>query len=157
MTTYVSRSDAVVALRSFGRRFADVLEGPSDDDAWERLVRRGSSSGQSAVQVVADAVAQLRSLAEVVPRLQTDAIPAPRSLTSFAPSDGDSLESLQDAVRSAAADAGDALDGRDDNDYDSELLVNNARVTLAAYVSGIVTRLAADTRRAAAAVSEASD
>jgi hypothetical protein len=155
MTMYVSRSDAVVALRSFGRRFADVIEGPSDDDAWERLTRRPGTDGHSAVDLVARAVGELRALAEAIPRLRTESMPSIRSVATLVPDTGDSLESLQSAVRSAAADAGDALDGRDDNDYESELMANHTRVTLASYVSEMVTRLAADTRRASAAIDEA--
>jgi hypothetical protein len=39
----VSQGDAVVAVRSFPRRYREALAGPADDPAWDRIVRRRPS------------------------------------------------------------------------------------------------------------------
>jgi hypothetical protein len=36
----ISQNDAVVAVRSFPRRYRQALTGPPDDPAWDRIVRR---------------------------------------------------------------------------------------------------------------------
>ena len=41
----VSQGDAVVAVRSFPRRYREALAGPADDPAWDRIVRRRPSPG----------------------------------------------------------------------------------------------------------------
>ena len=40
----VSQGDAVVAVRSFPRRYREALAGPADDPAWDRIVRRRPSA-----------------------------------------------------------------------------------------------------------------
>ncbi len=39
----ISQGDAVVAVRSFPRRYREALAGPADDPAWDRIVRRRPS------------------------------------------------------------------------------------------------------------------
>jgi len=39
----ISQGDAVVAVRSFPRRYREALAGPVDDPAWDRIVRRRPS------------------------------------------------------------------------------------------------------------------
>ena len=54
--------DAAVAVRSLPRRFGEILNGPLDDDTWDRLVRTTDSSGHSAAGWAAQTTALLTSL-----------------------------------------------------------------------------------------------
>jgi hypothetical protein len=155
MAQLVSRSDAIVALRSFGRRFADVLEGPPDDAAWERLVRHVGPEGHSAVGFVRAGAYELRSLGKALTALAHDAVPVVDLHPVDEPSIDDTITQLQADVRLAAATAGQALDDRRNEDYERRFLVGAHETTVAAYVSDVVTRLAANIRNAQEAVDEA--
>jgi hypothetical protein len=152
--TYVSRADAVVALRSFGRRFSDVISGPVGDDAWERLVRTVGPEGLSAMGFVFTAAAELSSLAVALAALPSTFSVSFPAVPSAEPSGSVTIAELQAQVKAAAGSAADALDARRDEDYETAVQTSSKATTVGAHISEMVTRLAASIRHAEAATQQ---
>ncbi len=147
MSSYVNRSDAVVALKSFGRRYTELISGPVGDDAWDRLVRTPGVEGKSAVDYVVNAIEQLNSftsLAALVPK----SADAPKSMGAH------SIAELQAMVKSVSAAAALALDERRDEDYERDMGVNQS-TSLGHVASDLVTTLGANLRLGEAAIEAA--
>ena len=68
--------DAAVAVRSLPRRFGEILNGPLDDDTWDRLVRTTDTSGHSAAGWAAQTTALLTSLGTAIAALPLTARPS---------------------------------------------------------------------------------
>jgi hypothetical protein len=153
MSDHISHADAVVALRSFGRRYSEVLAGPPDDDAWERLIRTSGSGGHSAFDEVRHAAAKLGAVAALCVALPT--VQAPSAATGVMPSESLETAALITAVRSAAGSAGDALEARSDDDDERSVTVNEVAVSFGSYISTTVKALADGVRRAERAIENA--
>ena len=70
--TVLSVADAIVALRSFPRRFRELIGPPGDDDAWDRLVRTvGPGQERSALGWAARAARELAVLGQAIAALPT--------------------------------------------------------------------------------------
>jgi hypothetical protein len=152
MSDHISQADAIVALRSFGRRFSEVLVGPPDDDAWERLIR-ASGDGLSAFDEVRQAVATMRSLTSLCVALPGEQ--APIVAMAVLPSENLTTADLITEVRAASAAAGEALETRSDDDDDRSVMLNDVRVSFSHYISSTVTALAAGVRQAERAIENA--
>jgi hypothetical protein len=157
MTNYVNRADAVVALKSFGRRYRELILGPVGDDAWERLVRYPGAEGKSAVEYVAVAIDDLGALAaaaSLISRTPSDEAPIPEPVSNR--SSSHSIAELQALVQRASQAASGALDDRLDEDYDKQVHTVSGQITsVGEYVSEVVHRLAANLRHGEAAIEEA--
>jgi hypothetical protein len=157
MSNYVNRADATVALKSFGRRYSDLISGPAGDDAWERLVRSPGERGKSAVDYVANAIDELALFASIAPLAAQptaikSALPEQRvaeAVTSH------SISELQAMVKSVSAAAALALDARRDEDYDNTMVVGGVETSLGQTASELVTSLGANLRHGEAAIDEA--
>jgi hypothetical protein len=153
--SHISRSDAVVALRSFGRRYADVLTGPVGDDSWERQARKVGADGHSGAGFVAAAVDELHLLVALLTAVPVTAKPTVAAAQTAEPTATMALTQLQSDAKSAAASAGDALSARQDEDFDKKIVVGTRETTVGAYINEVVTRLAANVRHAEAAIEHA--
>jgi hypothetical protein len=155
MSHYVNRSDAVVALKSFGRRYSDLISGPVGDDAWERLVTTSGTDGKSAVDYVAYAIEQLASftsLAALVAKVPDSAKRGPFNQTQNTTIDSQSIPTLQAAVKNASTAAAKALEARRDEDYERDMMVGGTTTSLGHLATELVTTLAANLRRGEAAI-----
>jgi hypothetical protein len=152
---HISRTDAVVALRSFGRRYADVLTGPVGDDAWERQARKVGADGHSGAGFVAAAIGDLHSLVGLLIAVPVTAKPSVVAVSTTEPALSVALTQLQADVKSAAASAGDALDARQDEDFEKKIRVGNRETNVGAHINELITRLAADVRHAESAIEHA--
>ncbi len=155
--SFVGRSDAVVALRSFARRYAEALTGPEGDEAWDRLVRHAGLGGRSAVGHTVAATAELDSLANLLRSMTTTASLSVTSPRTQEPSPNRTVESLIREVKASASAAADALDARRDTDYDTAVMIDARKTTLGAHVSNVVNRLSAGLRLIDAAIESARD
>jgi hypothetical protein len=156
MSNYVNRADAIVALKSFGRRYSELIAGPIDDDAWERLVRTSDATGKSALAYVATAIEDLSSVATLAMSIGR----APSSDGPFLQTVRDKIDSqaiaeLQAMVKSTSQTASSALDARLDEDYDKQVTIAGRTVSVGNYVSDVVNRLAANLRHGQAAIDDA--
>lgn len=155
--SFVGRSDAVVALRSFARRYAEAVSGPEGDDAWDRLVRHAGLGGRSALGHTVAAVAELDSLANLLRSMTTTASLAVTSPRTHEPAADQTIDSLIGEVKTSASAAADALDARRDSDYDTEVIIDARKTTLGEHVSNVVNRLSAGLRLIDAAIESARD
>ncbi len=153
--SFVGRPDAVVALRSFARRYSEAISGPVGDDAWERLVRHRGLGGRSALGHVIAAVAEMQSLASLLESVTKTASPSATSPRTAEPSADTSVESLQADVATAASVAADALDARRDADYEANVTVDGRMLLLGDHVSNVVNRLSAGLRLIEASIESA--
>ncbi len=153
--SFVGRSDAVVALRSFSRRYTEAISGPAGDDAWERLVRHRGLGGRSALGHVVAAIAEMDALAALLTSVTKTASPSGVSPRTAEPTDSQSIESLQSDVQTAASAAADALDDRRDADYDATVTIDGRPHLLGDHVSNVVNRLSAGLRLIEASIESA--
>jgi hypothetical protein len=144
--SFVGRSDAVVALRSFSRRYSDAIGGPVGEDAWERIVRHQGLGGRSALGHVVAAIAELDALTALLNSVTKTASPSGVSPRTEEPGDHQSIGSLQADVRTAATSAAEALDDRRDSDYEAAVTVDGRELPLGDHVSNVVNRLSAGLR-----------
>ncbi len=157
MSNYVNRADAIVALKSFGRRYSDLISGPAGDDAWERLVRSPGTSGKSAVDYVALAIDELALFSVTAPqaaRLDATKSALPEQRVAEVVT-SQSISELQAMVKSVSAAAALALEARRDEDYENTMVVGRVETSLDQLASELVTTLGANLRHGEAAIDEA--
>ncbi len=71
----LSPNDAVVALRSYPRRYRGALAPIEDDESIEELAQQVGPEGRSAVELAADTVRTWSVLGEALRRIQVDDTP----------------------------------------------------------------------------------
>lgn len=135
MDDHVNFSDAVVALRSFGRRYGLVLNGPQGDDAWDRVVHKPGAAGASALDLAATTTAAFEGLTHTLNALAHTA-----TLTANTPAVSSvgattTVATVLASLSRAAAAAADALDTRRSDDEDRAITVDGRASTIGRYVS----------------------
>lgn len=155
MTEHVSFSDAVVALRSFPRRFREVLSGPPGDDAWERLVRRPGAGGQSALDHGAQAAALMSVLGGVLAGLPTTATPSAAVPARRPVGPDTAIDDVLERIAGTSGAAAEALAARRSDDAKRNVQWNTATVSIGQMVSAVVGDVADHLRHASAALEDA--
>jgi hypothetical protein len=134
----LNMNDAAVALRSFGRRYGEVVNGPVGDDAWERKVRAVQPKSHSALAYVAHAAASIDALAVALIALPKTKEPVLSLPAIGEPTNDATASSLVQQVKTAGANAAAALDARSHDDYDRTVLVGSKTVEVRAAVADVV-------------------
>ena len=135
MDDHINFSDAVVALRSFGRRYSVVLSGPQGDDAWDRVIRKPGAAGASALDLAATTTAALEGLARTLESVSRSAtLTANTHAVASVPATV-SIATVLASLTIAAMAAGDALDKRRSDDEDRAITVDGRASTVGHYVS----------------------
>ena len=152
MDDHVNFSDAVVALRSFGRRYSLVLSGPQGDDAWDRVVRTPGAAGASALDLAATTTAAFEDLTHTLGALAhkatlTASTPAVASVGSTT-----TVAAVLASLNRAAAAAANALAERRSDDEDRAITVDGHASTVGHYVSTSIQRAAHRLREIESAV-----
>ena len=151
--------DAAVAVRSLPRRFGEILNGPADDDAWDRLVRTADSSGRSAAGWAAQTTALVTALGTAIAALSLTARPtvelakivSARSEPLQAATIATVLHELSDVAGSAAT----AIEGRLHSDFDRKCVVDGTEITAEALITRVVESAVANLHHAEAALDAA--
>jgi hypothetical protein len=136
----LNKNDAMVAMRSLGRRYGEVVNGPVGDDAWERKVRAAPPKGHSALAYVAHATATLAVLASAVSALPNTKEPLLSLPTIAEPNRDVEPMTLVAGLKSAGAGAAAALDARSHDDYHRTILVNGTAREVREVVADLVTQ-----------------
>lgn len=155
MTDTIAFSDAVVALRSFARRYREVLSGPPGDDAWERLVRRPDSSGHSALALAAHAAALLDALIATLHTLPATAAPAFVHPVVAPVGDDVAIDATLTHVARSSSAAADALWSRRTDDAERPVTIDGVDRDVATLVSDVVSAVAEHLRSAQKAIDDA--
>ena len=155
MTDTIAFSDAVVALRSFARRYREVLSGPAGDDAWERLVRRPDASGHSALAIAAHAGSLLDALIATLHTLPSTAAPAFTHPPLRTVADDVAIDAVLGHVARASSAAADALWSRRTDDAERPVSIDGVNGDVATVVSEVVTQVADHLRSAQKAIDNA--
>ncbi len=135
MDDHVNFSDAVVALRSFGRRYSVVLSGPQGDDAWDRVVRKPGAAGVSAIDMAATTMASFEGLTLTLDSMSRSAtLTATTHAVASVPATTTVATVLASLTKAAMA-AADALDKRRSDDEDRAITVDGHASTVGHYVS----------------------
>lgn len=149
----LSKRDAAVSLKSFGRRYAEVAAGPLDDESWERIMRTPASNKRSALNTLQQATADLRALTEVVAILPTTERPSV-SLAISANSTATVAESIGN-VKAASAAASAAVQEQSNESYDREVNLDGQVITVRQLVTTVVNRCVQGLREAQNAIDSA--
>ena len=150
--------DAAVAVRSLPRRFGEILNGPADDDAWDRLVRTADSSGRSAAGWAAQTTALVTALGTAIAALSVTARPtvelakivSARSEPLQAATIATVLHQLSDVAGSAAT----AIEGLH-SDFDRKCVVDGTEITAEALITRVVESAVANLHHGEAALDAA--
>ena len=145
-------SDAIVALRSFPRRFGEELAGPLDDDAWVRLLTARADGGLSALDTVQQATLRLDALATTLTQLPH--VATLKATTTFdwehlndlGPMPGTTFASLMAKLKKSANAAADAVESRRDEDLDREITLDKAPSTIGEHLGHVVNQTATEIR-----------
>lgn len=111
--------DAVVALRSFPRRFRGVFARPDDDDDRvdpDEAARRPGADGVTAAEHLGSAIGLVRSAGDVARSRHVAALP------TTGPDNGRPLPELLDELDIAADDAAERVDAVPSGDWTSDVL-----------------------------------
>jgi hypothetical protein len=140
----LSLSDAVVALRSFPRRFSESVVGPIDDDAFVRSLLRAGADGFSVIDVIQQTAAHLDGLATTLAALPRISVPSTSTTVRWTHLDdlGEDPKTtltalLSDLKRSAVA-AADAAEARRGDDLEREVHVDSGTTTIGAFLDQTV-------------------
>ena len=145
----ISVSDAIVAMRSFPRRYRELVGPPGDDDSWDRLVRTvGRGQARSALGWTARSGRELAAFGNAISALPTHAIVRCHLRSAAEPAEVSNTTSvltvLQD-LTSAATMAAVACEARSSADWDRMILLDgierSARDVLGHIVQGVAERL----------------
>jgi hypothetical protein len=150
----LNMNDAAVALRSFGRRYNEVVTGPTGDDAWERKVRSTGGNG-SALAHVEHATKTLQELTRALTALPSTKEPALTIPNLTEPSTDDSVKELVAALKSAGAEAGAALEARSHDDYDRSMKLNGKSTPVRTIVATVVEQCVTGLKHAEEAIENA--
>ena len=155
----LNMADAAVAIRSFPRRYLEVVSGPVGDDAWERLVRTVGPDGRSAIGFVAHVTELLTVLGTAIAALPVQTQPSVNvaSLESkySEPASSVTISMATDALRSAADRAATAVEGRSHNEFERSCSVDGHNVNAREFVERIVKASVAHLKDSEAAVDAA--
>ncbi len=135
MDDHMNFPDAVVALRSFGRRYSVVLNGPQGDDAWDRVIRKPGAAGASALDLAATTTAALEGLASTLDSVSRSATLAANTHAVVSVPATISTATVLASLTIAAMAAADALDKRRSDDEDRAITVDGRASTVGHYVS----------------------
>lgn len=151
--------DAAVTVRSLPRRFGEILNGPLDDDTWDRLVRTPDAAGRSAAGWTAQTTALITALGTAIAALPMTARPAVElaKLTTgrSEPSRGTAIATVLHELGDVAGRAATAIEGRQPGDFDRKCLVDGAEEAAFDFVNRVVAAAVANLRHAADAVDAA--
>lgn len=151
----LNMNDAVVALRSFGRRYGEVVNGPVGDEAWEGKVRATPPKGGSALAHVLFATEYLRALTKALTAMPSTKEPVLTTPHLSEPAaDADPTKLIAD-LKAAGASAGDALDARSHDDYDRSFTFDGKLVEIRSVVETVVQRCVAGLKLADQAIQDA--
>ncbi len=139
----LNMNDAGVALRSFGRRYGEVVNGPVGDDGWDRKVRAVPESGASALAHVLVATEYLRALTKALMALQTTKDPVMTTPRLTEPATGADSKKLVADLKAAGTAAGEALDAKSHDDYERTVKLDAELVEVRSAVETVVKRCVA--------------
>jgi hypothetical protein len=156
----ISFADAEVALRSLPRRFSEVISGPPDDPAWDRIVRAPSGTpARSALGWAATAASMATNLADLTDDLLRSSAPQldlrDEAAASFQPDDTTSVASMLDSLRIASTRAADALAARRSEDSERTVHIDGEQTAFGDAVSRLVSEATGAIRRAQQAIDAA--
>jgi hypothetical protein len=151
----LNMNDAIVALRSFGRRYGEVVNGPIGDDAWELKVRDVQPKSHSALAHVAYAAAALSALTGAINALPNIKEPLLSLPTITEPSATLEPMTLVASLKTAGAGSAAALEARSHDDYHRTLLVNGTPREVREVVTDLVTHCVAGLKLAQEAIDNA--
>ncbi len=156
----ISFADAVVALRSLPRRFTEVLSGPPDDDAWDRIVRfETGTPPRSAMGWAAAAAALVSSLADALDALPKMSKPSvdlrDEHASSFRPDPTATVADVLATIAAVSSRAATALAGRRPEDDDRAVIIDGREGTLGELVTQVVTEATGAIRTAQSAIDAA--
>jgi hypothetical protein len=114
----INLGDAEVALRSFGRRYGEIVNGPVGDDAWERRVRHIGPGGTSALGILIHSTSAVSGLAGALATITSVASPVIGEPTTSEPSSEVPVASLVEALKHAGSAAADALKSHSRDEFD---------------------------------------
>ena len=151
--------DAAVTVRSLPRRFGEILNGPVDDDAWDRLVRTADPSGRSAAGWAAQTSTLLTALGTAIAALPMTARPAIElaKLTTgrTEPTRATDLATVLHELGDVAGRAATAIEGRQHDDFDRKCVVDGAEQPAYELVNTVVAAAVANLHHASAALDAA--
>ena len=147
--------DAEVALRTFGRRYGEIVSGPVGDDAWERKVRHVGPGGLSALGVVSRATSALTALGSALATLTSVASPVVGDAMTTEPAESASVASLVDSLKHAGTSAADALKSHSHNEFDRTVQMSGQQVSAREAISKTVDLCVAGLKSAQAAIDSA--
>lgn len=151
----LNMNDAGVALRSFGRRYGEVVNGPVGDDGWDRKVRAAVDGGASALAQVLYATEYLRALTKALLAMPSTKEPVMHTPRLIEPATGTDSKKLVADLKAAGTDAGEALDARSHDDYKRSLKVDGELVEVRSVVETVVKRCVAGLKFAEQAIEAA--
>jgi hypothetical protein len=151
----LNMNDAMVALRSFGRRYGEVVNGPVGDDTWERKVHTAQPKSHSALAYVAHATATLSALASAVNALPNTKEPILTLPSITEPNTDLEPMTLVAGLKTAGAGAAAALEARSHDDYHRNLLVNGTAREVREVVADVVAQCVTGLKLAQEAIDSA--
>lgn len=153
--------DAAVTVRSLPRRFGEILNGPLDDDTWDRLVRTPDASSRSAAGWAAQTTALVTALGTAIAALPMTARPAVElaKLTTgrSEPPRATPVTTILKELTDVAGRAATAIEGRQSDDFDRKCVIDGAEQTAYDFVNDVVAAAIANLRHAADALESARD
>jgi hypothetical protein len=157
----MSMSDAAVALKSLPRRYREIVSGPINDEAWDRLVRSIDGSGRSALGWTIFTTQLVTALGTAVAELPLTARPtidlAKIVRSRIEASKASTVEEITADLASNAERAASAIAGRSHDDFDRTVLVDGQEVEARTFVAQLVRDAVSHIRDADAAVTAAKD
>ena len=142
----LSKSDAAVSLKSFGRRFAEVTAGPAGDDSWERILKTNGPKKVSTLDILRQATADLRVLTntiEILPSTELPKVSFPQAPTNSGTNSGTNSETIAEAVaavKAASTAAGTAVSKQSSEGYSREVEFAGQPTTLRDLTTTVVNR-----------------
>lgn len=112
----LSPGDAVVALRSFARRFTALFTGFADDESPDALLNRPGRDGRSAAEIAAAAASRFAAAQEALRRITTHDSPGV-TLEAAGPGPASSPQAALELVRGAAGALADEVAAVDSGDW----------------------------------------
>ena len=151
--------DAAVAVRSLPRRFGEILNGPLDDDAWDRLVRTADSSGRSAAGWAAQTAELITALGTAIAALPLTARPTVELAKIVSacsePPQATAIATVLHELSDVAGRAATAIEGRQHSDFERKCVVDGTEITAEALVTRVVEAAVANLHHAQTALDAA--
>jgi hypothetical protein len=151
----LSPADAVVAFRSYARRFAALFTGFADDESPDALLNRPGSDGRSAADITAAAAAGFAAAGEALRRIMTEDVPQVTPEAGEPTPAAASPAAALEAVRTAAERLADQVAGVDAGDWGRTGRLDGREVSALDLVRGAVRAGSEEYRAAERAVDDA--